>query len=491
MHHPSSQSHIVSPGGQCLHYRRYGEGPPVVLLHESPRSTHVLDPLASHLARSFTVFAIDTPGYGLSDPLPLRFPEIDDFADAIAAAFDLLGLTGLRVYGTHTGSTIAAALGQRRPDLVSGLVLDGYPVFTPREREDYETSYLVPFEPAWDGSHVARLWSRVRDQYGFFPWYLRGQAAALPAPTPLDKHRAVFDDFLRAGPHYATAYAASFRFSAAEVYAALTVPCHVFARTSDLLHGHLDRLPPARPGDSIASCPAAQSDWLDRVADLMQSLPGAARTPAPPPAEIRRDGALQVAPGNQFFRFHDRGAKGQPLVLLHPLPGSGLTAADVARRQAVHRPVLVPELPGCGLTEASGDSDPLGATSAAIAALLDHLGLPEAGLLGLGQAARLTGALAARLPRLTAEPAPVPVPVPAHGWTPEDPPLPERWDGADLMALWYEIRQEELCAARAEDRVAGMDIARLHAAFVAHRLSRRGGVRLLDLACAPDEGLAS
>jgi tRNA (guanine-N1)-methyltransferase len=50
--------------------RIVGSGPPVLLLHPSPQSGAFSLPMARRLAPDFTAIALDTPGYGLSDPLP-------------------------------------------------------------------------------------------------------------------------------------------------------------------------------------------------------------------------------------------------------------------------------------------------------------------------------------------------------------------------------------------------------------------------------------
>lgn len=61
---------------QRVRVRLLGEGPPVVLCHESPRSGGALLPLARYLADKFTCVMLDTPGFGLSEPLRLTRPEI-------------------------------------------------------------------------------------------------------------------------------------------------------------------------------------------------------------------------------------------------------------------------------------------------------------------------------------------------------------------------------------------------------------------------------
>jgi pimeloyl-ACP methyl ester carboxylesterase len=80
---------FVTVGQRQVHYRRAGEGPPVVLLHGSPRSSLALVELIEALAGRFCVIALDTPGYGTSDALPTARPSIADYAEAVGSASDV------------------------------------------------------------------------------------------------------------------------------------------------------------------------------------------------------------------------------------------------------------------------------------------------------------------------------------------------------------------------------------------------------------------
>ncbi len=93
--------HFVSVGTRRVHYTRAGDGPPVVLLHESPCSSKAMAVYQRVFAESFTAIAFDTPGFGLSDPLPFEQPEIADFADALAETLDALGIARAAVFGRH------------------------------------------------------------------------------------------------------------------------------------------------------------------------------------------------------------------------------------------------------------------------------------------------------------------------------------------------------------------------------------------------------
>mgnify|MGYP001544958043 CR=1 FL=1 len=99
----------LSVAGRQVHYRSAGHGPPVVMLHPSPLSSAAVLPMANALAEHFTVVALDTPGYGRSDPMPDRGETLRDYAVYLAATLDALGLQRVCLYGAATGAQLAVA----------------------------------------------------------------------------------------------------------------------------------------------------------------------------------------------------------------------------------------------------------------------------------------------------------------------------------------------------------------------------------------------
>ena len=209
---PRITRHFVSVGDRRVHYTRAGDGPVVVLLHESPCSSKSLTVPQTVFARRFTAIAPDTPGFGLSDPLSLQHPQIADLADALAETLTALGLDQVAVYGRHTGASIAVEFARRHPARCTMAVADGYPVYSGPQRESRLTEYLKPLVPTWEGAHLLWLWFRYREQHVFWPWH--GQTAAQRADADVPSldflHRGVIE-FLEAGDGYRRAYAAAFR----------------------------------------------------------------------------------------------------------------------------------------------------------------------------------------------------------------------------------------------------------------------------------------
>ncbi|MBT2512314.1 alpha/beta fold hydrolase [Arthrobacter sp. ISL-30] len=56
--------------GRTVAWDRFGDGPPLVLLHGTPWSSALWRPIADTLARRFTVYLWDMPGYGASSKDP-------------------------------------------------------------------------------------------------------------------------------------------------------------------------------------------------------------------------------------------------------------------------------------------------------------------------------------------------------------------------------------------------------------------------------------
>src|SRR6185436_6051024 len=144
--------------GRLVHYRTAGAGPPVVLLHDSPRSSALHLPLINALADAFTVIALDTPGYGHSDPLPGGPFELGDFSAALAATLDALGVRRAGFYGFHTSSKIVLDLAVRFPERVMVAILDGLSLPDGGPDPDYIARYMRPFEIDEDGAYIAREW---------------------------------------------------------------------------------------------------------------------------------------------------------------------------------------------------------------------------------------------------------------------------------------------------------------------------------------------
>jgi len=236
--------HFASiPGGRWgprqVHYRRTGRGPVLILLHQSPLSSRDVIATMQRWQRHYTCIAPDTPGYGLSDPLGVTHAEMDDFATAVVEFLDAIGVDKAAFYGFHTGAMMAAMLAARYPQRVHAVVANGYVIPTTAERAELVAEYLPPFVPTWDGAHLAWLWSRMREQVIFFPWYRKEPAdrMALTLPPP-EVLQANLVEFLRAGDHYRVAYRAAFTMPAAEALAGLRVPLLVTAAAGDPLQAH-------------------------------------------------------------------------------------------------------------------------------------------------------------------------------------------------------------------------------------------------------------
>jgi pimeloyl-ACP methyl ester carboxylesterase len=238
------QHQFVQVGERRVFVRHAGQGPAVVLVHQSPQSGRSMLALMEKFAPQFAVFAPDTPGFGFSDPLPLAQPTIPDLARALVRLLDALGLQRVLLYGVHTGAVIAARVALERPDRVAALVCDGLALFNADERRGLLDGYLPPFEPAWDGSHLLWLWARLREQKMFFPWQQHEALNRVPIPLPSadDLHTDVLD-VLEAGDGYRVGYRAAFLYEqGAATAAAQQVPTKLLYRDSDVLATHLPRL---------------------------------------------------------------------------------------------------------------------------------------------------------------------------------------------------------------------------------------------------------
>ena len=94
-----------TPEGQ-VHYITAGEGEPLVLLHQNPRSSREFLAMTPILAKDHRVYALDLLGCGSSGPLPEGEFGLLDLARNVVHVMDALGIESSDFFGCHTGSLV-------------------------------------------------------------------------------------------------------------------------------------------------------------------------------------------------------------------------------------------------------------------------------------------------------------------------------------------------------------------------------------------------
>lgn len=438
--------HFVTFAGRQVHYRHAGAGPAVVLLHQSPTSSRELEPLiAAPAERGLAVFAPDMAGFGLSDPHPRGLGvEIPDLADDVAAFLDAVGIARAGIYGFHTGGCIANEFARRHPARATTTIVGGFVCLTDDERRDILANYLPPFVPLNDGTHLAWLWYRVKEQKIFFPWYRSDEDArmSIPVGTPAQLHATAMS-FLDAGDAYRGAYGAAFRYRGQDSLPHIRGAHYIVSYEADPLDRHLARLPPLADNIRIERC-ATPALATDKVIELLLRHRAEEPAPLPPAAAMLRGQLAGDYAGAMRLRCNDD-AGGVPLLLLHGAGESGRAFEPLAATLMGRRSLLVPDLP------LHGDSDALEAENAAqaVAAMLAARGVELCDVFAQGSgtavALELAALVPAKLRRLVLHEMQAFAPDLAQALRDQDAPaLEPDFHGGHLSRAWHVARDRGL-----------------------------------------------
>ncbi|MFT4287519.1 alpha/beta fold hydrolase [Nocardioides sp.] len=195
-----------TPLGQ-LHYAEAGEGTPVLLLHQTPRSSDEYREVLPLLARRRRAIAMDMYGFGLSaKPAPDTEQTIEQYAEGAIALLDALGIGEAVVVGHHTGSFVASEVASIAGDRIKAVILSAAEfadaAFRAAVAQDYDQSGTGPRSsagdvdfalPEEDGRHLMVLWGKR------YPLYPPGRPdlldrfvrdALAPGVDPTEGHRA-------------------------------------------------------------------------------------------------------------------------------------------------------------------------------------------------------------------------------------------------------------------------------------------------------------
>ncbi len=250
-----NRAYVTTRNGQLLLRRIPGAGRPLVMLHASPTSSVLLEPLMKALAPGRAVIAFDTPGNGESDPpLGLGPFQIADFAAIVNEALAGLEVGDFDLYGTHTGALIAVEVALANPG-VRRLILEGVTMFDDGGRPDLLArpellaNYLPLFEPTWDGTHLQAAWHFRRSFTTYWPWFRHSRAGIRWVPmVELSAFHRGFVETAKRLDTYHLPYRAALGYPTQERLRKVRVPTIIAAHPDDPLQAHSPEAAELVPG---------------------------------------------------------------------------------------------------------------------------------------------------------------------------------------------------------------------------------------------------
>ena len=165
---------FVATGSGRRHVACAGNGFPILLLHQTPRSWDEYRDVLPILGRRYRAIALDTAGFGDSDPLPAGDNSIERWAGAAFDLLDALGIERAAVVGHHTGAVVALEMAASHPGRVAALVLSSCPFNDAARRAGHHGRRVIDeVERQPGGEHLTELWQRRQ------PFYPQGDIALL------------------------------------------------------------------------------------------------------------------------------------------------------------------------------------------------------------------------------------------------------------------------------------------------------------------------
>jgi haloacetate dehalogenase len=165
----------IETGDNTIFIRRYGKGPPLLMVHGFPRTSLMWRHMAPHLASNHTVICVDLRGYGRSG-VPASAEDHYPYskramANELVAVMDKLGAPKFDLVGHDRGGRVSYRLALDHPEKVRRLA-----VFD-----------VIPISEGW--GHADAKFAMT-----YWPWVLLSQKAPLPEKYLVGAPDAVFDN---------------------------------------------------------------------------------------------------------------------------------------------------------------------------------------------------------------------------------------------------------------------------------------------------------
>ena len=286
------------------------------------------------------------------------------------------------------------------PDLCKAVVVNGLWVAGQDEVDLILQHYTKWYEPTPEGSQMPWIWSRLRDQLIFFPWFLKegNYRLSLDLPEPEMKQPFVLD-LLRTTEKAQTAYRAAFLYPSKERIQEIKIPTFLLNYQGDPIGNHPQRL------ETVPDC--VQIELLEdpnavevRAREIFKEFSPAKATIQPQAFVMtekinRPKGFVHTSFGPVFYHQEIDQSKmdqetHQPVVFLHDFGTSSNATMEISNYCQGTNQKLFVDLPGHGETGVTYLEDYLpNSIAKMLADGLKQLNLGEIHLLAMGMSSSI------------------------------------------------------------------------------------------------------
>ncbi|MFD1038382.1 alpha/beta fold hydrolase [Virgibacillus byunsanensis] len=130
--------------------------PPVLLIHGFVSSTYTYNRLIPLLEKSFSVIAIDLPGFGRSEKSRTFIYSYHNYASLVAECMDYFKLKDVTLIGHSMGGQIALYTAEKIPDKINKLILLSSSGYLKRANKWLIYSSYLPFFDLIAKRHVLK-----------------------------------------------------------------------------------------------------------------------------------------------------------------------------------------------------------------------------------------------------------------------------------------------------------------------------------------------